>query len=74
MKRFAAGAALRLLLLPLVWAQDNPLASLQGSIVYIREGNVWAFTPSTAQRRPLTLTAATAAPPWPTTAPLARSR
>lgn len=42
------------MLLPLVWGQDNPLASLKGTIVYIREGNVWAFTPSTGERRQLT--------------------
>lgn len=42
------------MLLPFVWGQDNPLASLKGTIVYIREGNVWAFTPSTGERRQLT--------------------
>lgn len=52
-KRFAACLALGLALAP-VWGQGNPLASLKGSIVYIREGNIWAFTPSTGERRQLT--------------------
>lgn len=46
--------ALGLLLLAPIWGQGNPLASFPGSIVYLRQGNIWTFTPSTGVRRQLT--------------------
>lgn len=39
---------------PVLGAQIGPQPQLNGSIVYIRGGNVWLFVPSTGARRQVT--------------------